>query len=250
MRIAGVPAPTFRSAYASIVIGLAVASASTASAGRAVDRSIRLGGSVQARPIMAIERGDPNGPKVLVIGCIHGNEPAGIRIVEWLRRVRPPAGVDLWIVPNLNPDGVHTGSRGNAHGVDLNRNFPWHWRHLKGLFYSGRRPLSEPESRLAVRLIVRLRPRITIWFHQPLDVVDDSGGSISKERRFAQLAQLPLRRLTRFPGSAPSWENAYLPESSAFVVELPPGPPSAAAVARYGRATLAVASSASSDGGR
>jgi protein MpaA len=94
-----------------------------------------------------------------------------------------------------------------------------------------------------------LRPRITIWFHQPLGVVDESGGAVRIERRYAQLAHLPLRRLTRFDGSVASWENARLPGSTAFVVELPPGQPTAEAIARYAHATLVIASGASSDGG-
>jgi protein MpaA len=241
----------FRSAlFASTLVGLAAIGTAAASTAPRVDRTIRLGTSVQGRAITAFELGDPQGPKVLVVGCIHGNETAGIAVADWLLHVRPPAGIDLWVVPDVNPDGVHAHTRGNAHGVDLNRNFPWQWRPLTGLFYSGRHALSEPETRLAAALIVRLRPRITVWFHQPLDVVDESGGSTSKERSFAYLARLPLRRLTRFPGSATSWENALLPESSAFVVELPAGRPTPAAVARYGRATLTVASTASADGGR
>jgi protein MpaA len=251
-----VPAWRLRAVYASVALGASIAlgvawlGVTNAATGPSVNRGIRLGRSVQGRPIIAIERGDPSGLRVLVVGCIHGNESAGIRVIEWLRRVRPPMGIDLWLIPNLNPDGVHANTRGNAHGVDLNRNFPWHWRRLGGFFYSGPQPLSEPESRLAARLILRLRPRITIWFHQPLDLVDDSGGALTKERRFAQRAHLPLRRLTRFPGSVASWENARLPESTAFVVELPLGRPPAAAIARYARATLATASTANSDGGR
>jgi protein MpaA len=239
-----------RAAYASIAIGTAGAGVVPAAALPRIDRSIRLGSSVRGRAIIALERGDPSGPRVLIVGCIHGNETAGIRIAELLSRARPPSGIDLWLLPDLNPDGVHADTRGNAHGVDLNRNFPWHWRPLTGLFDSGTRPLSEPESRLAARLILRLRPRITIWFHQPLDVVDESGGALTKEHRFAALAHLPLRRLTRFPGGVASWENARLPESTAFVVELPPGLPSATAIGRYVRATLAIASTANSDGGR
>jgi murein peptide amidase A len=239
-----------RVACASVAIGVVGVGVAAAVAAPRIDRRIRLGSSGRGHAIVAIERGDPRGPKVLIVGCIHGNETAGIRIVDWLSRARPPAGIDLWLLPDLNPDGVRANTRGNAHGVDLNRNFPWHWRPLSGLFYSGPRPLSEPESRLVAKLILRLRPRITIWFHQPLDVVDESGGALTKERRFAALARLPVRRLTRFPGGVASWENTRLPESSAFVVELPPGRPSAMAIGRYVRATLTIASTANSDGGR
>jgi protein MpaA len=51
--------------------------------------------------------------------------------------------------------------------------------------------------------------------------VDESGGSLTVERRFATVLQEPLRRMLRYPGSAVSWENQLLPGSTAFVVELP-----------------------------
>jgi protein MpaA len=75
------------------------------------------------------------------------------------------------LVPDLNPDGVAAGTRQNAHGVDLNRNFPWHWRPLSGVYASGPHALSEREARIARGLILRLHPRLTIWFHQHLDMV-------------------------------------------------------------------------------
>jgi murein peptide amidase A len=192
-----------------------------------VRREATVGRSVRGRPIVAIELGDPSSPrKVLVLGCIHGNEPAGIAIADALAHGAPPTGTDLWVVPDLNPDGVAADTRQNADGVDLNRNFPWGWRALGprgSTFYSGLRPLSEPESRVAYTLIRRLRPAVTIWFHQHLGLVDESGGRASVERRFARLTGLPLRRLTRYPGSATTWENHVLTHSTAFVVELPPG---------------------------
>jgi zinc carboxypeptidase len=86
----------------------------------------------------------------------------------------PPVRAHLWIVNYLNPDGAATGSSVNAHGVDLNRNFPWHWQPvgIRGdLKYSGPRPKSEPETRIAMHLIERIRPTVTIWFHQPVDIV-------------------------------------------------------------------------------
>jgi hypothetical protein len=43
-----------------------------------------------------------------------------------------------------------------------------------------------------------------------------------------------------------SWENSVLPGTTAFVVELPPGPLSKAAVARYAHAVLMLDSQATS----
>jgi murein peptide amidase A len=201
---------------------------------------LHLGRSVRGRGINAVAVGDLDNPRsVLVVGVIHGNEPAGLSITRRLASRRPQRERLLIVVPDLNPDGVAAGTRQNAHGVDLNRNFPWHWRPLgvRGdLQYSGQRPLSEPETRAARRLILRRRPAITIWFHQPLGLVDESGGSLAVERRFASLSGLPLRRLPRYPGSAASWQDHRLPATTAFVVELPPGRPSGHRAARYAEA--------------
>jgi len=212
-----------------------------------VHRSVVLGRSVQGRKIRAFEVGNPlSRRRVLVVGCIHGNEPAGIAIADALARGRPVAGADLWIVPDLNPDGVAADTRQNADRVDLNRNFPWQWRPLGppgSTFYAGRRPLSEPESRMVERLVLRVRPQISIWFHQHLDVVDESGGQVRIERRFASLVRMPLRRLTRYPGSATAWENHTLPGTTSFVVELPPGHVSNERIGVFTRAIRSLAAS-------
>jgi murein peptide amidase A len=235
-----VPAWRLRAASAVVVIGIAAIAVATARAEPGVDRRLQLGSSVQGRPIVAIERGNPGSPVVLVVGCIHGNESAGIAVATRLARGAPPSELDLWIVPDLNPDGVTAGTRGNGHGIDLNRNFPWRWQPLSGLFDSGPHLLSEPESRIAYRLISRLQPRISIWFHQHLDVVDESGGSLAVERRFAALTGLRLARLTREPGSVAGWENHRFRRGTAFVVELPAGTLDRSAAARFAKAVLTV----------
>src|SRR5438067_2436850 len=146
-----------------------------------------VGRSVQGRAIYAYETGTPGGRPVLVVGCIHGDEPAVIAIARALEAAKPPPGVDLWIIPSLNPDGNAARTRQNADGVDLNRNFPWQWRHLYGIYNSGPHALSEPESRAAYRLLRRLRPQLSIWFHQHMAVVDGAQGSAALETRFARL---------------------------------------------------------------
>jgi murein peptide amidase A len=209
-------------------------------------RTLSLGRSVRGRAIKAVEIGDfDNEHSTMVVGVIHGNETAGIPVTQDLATGPAPKEALLFVVKALNPDGVVADTRQNAHGVDLNRNFPWRWRSLGApgrLHYSGPRPCSEPEARIARSLILRERPRVTIWFHQPLGVVDESGGSVAIERRYAALTGLPLRRRPRYPGSSASWQNHRLPGTTAFVVELPPGKPSSASASRYAHAALKVAS--------
>jgi protein MpaA len=212
------------------------------SAASGTDRSgVVLGRSREGRPVVAYELGDPASlRRVLVVGCIHGNECAGIAILDRLRQLGSFKGVDLWLVPDANPDGHAAGTRANARGVDLNRNFPWRWRPLVGASYSGPGPASEPETRIATTLIRRLRPKITIWFHQHLNMVVLTSGNLGLQHRFARLAGLRAGRLPRYPGTATGWSNARFPGTTAFVVELPAGRLSPSATARFVRAVRAV----------
>jgi protein MpaA len=204
-----------------------------------IRHEVVLGRSEQGRPIVAWESGDPKASRrVLVVGCIHGNEPAGIAIANAVARAQVPADADVWVVPDLNPDGVAAGTRQNGRGVDLNRNFPYLWRPLRGAFYSGPHALSERESRIAYRLIRSIHPTVSIWFHQHLGVVDESGGDVRVERRFARLVGMRTERLTRYPGSVTGWENAAFPGTTSFVVELPPGPVPAQRIRAFKRAIL------------
>ena len=96
--------------------------------GPALARRIVFGHSVQGRPLVAWTYGSARASRrILVIGCIHGNECAGLAITSALRRRPVPRGVQLWLVPEANPDGAAAGTRKNADGVDLNRNFPYRW---------------------------------------------------------------------------------------------------------------------------
>ena len=205
-----------------------------------------VGRSVEDRPIPVHLLGRAGtGDAVLVVGCIHGSERAGIAVARRLMQLGALPHSTLWVVPDLNPDGAAADTRLNLDGVDLNRNFPYAYRTLGAVGeveYAGGGPLSEPESRYAHALIERVRPAVTIWFHQPIGVVDLSGGDPAIERRYARLSGLPLRRLIRYPGSAAGWQNHALPGTTAFVVELPPGTPSTAEVARQAWAVRTLAS--------
>jgi murein peptide amidase A len=189
--------------------------------------ALPIGHSVQGRAIRPVVLGDPGAAhRMLVVGCIHGNEPAGMAITRQLIAAGAPPGTEIVVVQALNPDECGRNVRGNAHGVDLNRNFPSNWARIgrAGTYqYSGPRPLSEPESRYAVALIEALRPQITIWFHQHEDVVRAWGGSVATARRFAALAHFPYRSIEWPYGTASNWQNHKFPGTVSFVVELPAG---------------------------
>ena len=87
-----------------------------------------LGHSREGRPILAVHTGDETGRTVLVFGAIHGNETAGIAIADAIIDEPVAPGTDIWVVPDLNPDGAAHDTRQNADGVDLNRNFPYRWQ--------------------------------------------------------------------------------------------------------------------------
>ncbi len=213
--------------------------------------SVTIGHSSDGRPINAIAvNGIPNdgngrsaGPIVLAIGCIHGDECAGIAAVRRAYFCRRPEGGDLVVVRNLNPDGLTLRTRLNARGVDLNRNFASGWRPIGAPGdpeHSGPAPFSEPESRLARRLIRRLRPDVTIWFHQQAErLVRAWGPSVPAARTYARLAGEPFRRLPWLAGTAPNWQNHRFGGTSSFVVELPASGPLHAD--RHGQAILGLA---------
>ncbi len=200
-----------------------------------------IGRSAGGRALRVTTLGDTGAPRrLLVIGCIHGNECALTAITRRLLGRQPLERASISVVHTLNPDGRRLGTRGNARGVDLNRNFGAGWRPLPPPTYSGRRPFSEPETRAARRLLRDLRPTVTVWLHQPQRLVRAWGSSVPAGRRYARLTGMRFSRLRWPPGSAAGWQNTRLGQTS-FVVELPNGGVSSATVDGHVRALLTLA---------
>jgi hypothetical protein len=151
--------------------GLAPSAAATRPA---VHETRTIGHTVQGRDIRAFRLGDENAARtVVLLGVLHGSERDPARTLRTLRDGRRPVlGVNLWIIPVLNVDGARAQRRTNAHGVDLNRNFPDRWsRSVTG---AGRAAASEPETRALMRFLDRIDPDVVISLHQPFGVVDTS----------------------------------------------------------------------------
>ena len=156
-----------------------------------------LGHSVKGRKIMAYRVGNPDAKVTAVaMSTMHGNESATRHILRSIRDGRKVKALDLWVIPTYNPDGLARHTRRNAHGVDLNRNFPFRWADLDGSYESGPHAVSEPETRAVMRFFKEIRPRYVVSFHQPLNGVDTSVRSVRRfALRLSRGLNLPRKRL-------------------------------------------------------
>jgi protein MpaA len=229
-------------ALALVAGGLATVAASTSAveAGQADRPAVvevrTIGHSVKGRPIRAWRLGEPGRRRMVLVSTMHGNEAHTRAILEALRDGRVIRGIDLWVIPTYNPDGLARGTRRNARGVDLNRNFPYKWADLDGNYESGRRPASEPETRAVMAFLKEVDPRRVISFHQPLVGVDTDTKDPRFARRLARALRLPRTSLDcgglchgtmtmwfnhRFRGSAITVEYGRRPSRHRMVVAAP-----------------------------
>lgn len=157
--------------------------------------------------------------ELLVFAGIHGEEPeTTYALSRALRQLGEPLERAA-VVLAANPDGLIRGTRCNARGVDLNRNFPaTNWTPnavtcrstiedpSDVVLGTGERAGSEPEVQALLGLIERLQPAVVVALHAPLACIDDAGGSAMGDW-LAERTGMPLVRDVGYPtpGSFGSW---------------------------------------------
>jgi predicted deacylase len=214
-----------------VVPTAAAAPAPAERAGHVLEQRV-LGKSVRGREIRAWHMdntadGKRKGPTVVLISTMHGNEGHTRQILQSLRTGRSIHGADVWLVPVYNPDGLAAHSRRNAHGVDLNRNYPYKWADLDGNYESGPRPGSEPETRAMMRFLREVKPDYVLSFHQPLHGVDIDNKRPGFSRRVANILNLPATTLDCggvCHGTMTGWYNHHF-RGFALTVEYGARPP-------------------------
>jgi hypothetical protein len=170
--------------------------------------------SVQGRDLLLRDLSAPDAQRrVLVVAAMHGDEFSSASVaLHWLRLAQAEPGQTHWrFIPVLNPDGLmrQPARRMNAHGVDLNRNFPtpnwladtkvyWEQRTSKDpRRWPGKASLSEPESQFLFEEIRRFKPDVIVSIHAPYGVLDFDGPVMPP----TQLGRLYLDQVGVFPGS-------------------------------------------------
>lgn len=175
----------------------------------AVDDWQIVGTSVQGRPIRALTVG--RGPrKVLFIGGIHGDEAEGAFTTAQLPTAFEAADladrVTLTVLEDANPDGRLAGTRTNANGVDVNRNFPASNYDPS----NGGEPLSQPESRAVKDVVEQVEPDLIIVAHawSSRQFINFDGPAEALAERFSATSGLQVEASSAFaatPGSLGSY---------------------------------------------
>lgn len=175
------------------------------------------GTSREGAPLLVWRPHEP--AQILIMASIHGDESETTVVVSEALRCIPEGDLRAAVILCANPDGTVRGTRCNAIGVDLNRNFPtsnWssdpvHYksreRDARDIALSpGSGPASEPETIALIALIDELNPQAVVTLHSALACVDDAGGSILG-RRLAEASGLPLQEAIGYPtpGSMGTW---------------------------------------------
>ena len=214
-----------RVVLSAFVAGLAAAAAAAGPAPAQTSAWETIGHSEQGRPIRALRVGSPRARvKVLVVGLIHGNEPAGRAVVARLRARAPAARHGALARGQRQPR-----RRGRGHALERARRGPQPQLPL---------PLAAPGRRVRVRARagVRAGDAGDAALHRARAPARDRlvppGAPHRREehgRRRSSSAStrarsgLPRKALPRYHGTAVSWQNHTFPGDTAFVVELPGG---------------------------
>ncbi len=171
-----------------------------------------IGVSAQGRDIVALVRPavEEARHRIMIVGSLHGNEITAFPIVRSMVTATVPQDVELWLIPDANPDGTLVGTRCNANGVDLNRNFDWEWDPADG----GPAPMSEPETQVLAEMIFREQPDLVVWVHHALGYVAPIGPTEPEPARaWAGASGVPFRDDISQHGGSESW--------TAFVANVP-----------------------------
>ncbi len=166
-----------------------------------------IGRSVLGRPIEALGFDAPGyaqpRPPALLFGAIHGDEAVTQLMLERLadELVERPPGRETWIVPCVNPDGVLAGTRDNANGVDLNRNFAsttWGTERRPG-YHPGQAAEDQPETKAIVELIERIGCARLIALHATYRMVNWDGVGETLAREMAERCGYPPEASMGYP---------------------------------------------------
>ncbi len=131
-------------------------------------------------------------PRVLILGGVHGDEIEGVACARGLLEAfltHFPYQLQVTLIPEMNPEGVLLKTRGNAQGVDLNRNLPtkdWSPEAKTPRYQPGPHPLSEKENQALVEELKKT-PQLILSLHSWKPILNVNGDCLPEAEILAKI---------------------------------------------------------------
>lgn len=189
-----------------------------------------FGSSSQGLPIIGYEFGK-QGPVILILGGVHGDEPEGNYIAlgllkKWIKNF--PYKLRLTLVPCFNIEGSLIFQRTNANQVDLNRNLPTkNWTNQlsgpevskhptkttdlkKNRYNPGPNPCSEAENKALVKWIEKKQPKLIISLHSWNPLIKTNRNCLPEAKIMAEMTGYKLTDDIGYPTPGSLWDYCGL----------------------------------------
>lgn len=152
--------------------------------------------TVGNRDVELLKADSNSGDKtVLIIGVFHGDEPQGEYLIrKFMSQRKEPCKNQIYIIPCLNPDGKALGTRQNANGIDLNRNFPTKNRKIieDEHYFGGTEGGSEIETQFIIDALKEYKPDFILTIHAPYRVVNFDGNAEKYAKDISEITGYPV----------------------------------------------------------
>lgn len=163
-----------------------------------------FGQSATGLPITAYRFGT-QGPRVLILGGIHGDEIEGVWAGLGLLKAFAHTysfSLRLTLVPAVNIDGVLGRKRQNGHGVDLNRNLPtkdWTSEVASERYHPGPSAGSEPENQALMLHLERETPEFIVSLHSWKPLLNINGDCRKEAEAIHKLTGYTIEETIGYP---------------------------------------------------
>ena len=163
-----------------------------------------FGTSSKGLPIMSYCFGN-QGPVLLILGGVHGDEPEGNYIAlgllkKWIEDF--PYQLQITLIPFFNIEGSLTAQRQNQNLVDLNRNMPtqnWTADFTKERYRPGSSPCSETENKALVEWIKNNPVKLIISLHSWNPMINTNGDCQPEAQILAEMTGYKVHDYIGYP---------------------------------------------------
>ncbi len=167
-------------------------------------RAFFLEETANGLPIPAYDFGT-GGPRVLILGGVHGDEREGVEAAYALGNRWQKAfayRLRITLIPAFNLDGVIRHQRVNGNGVDLNRNMAtndWSPKITNPRYHPGPAANSEPETRALIAWLEQNPPSLVLSLHSWKPMLNVNGDCVREAQIIAQWTKYTIEDSIGYP---------------------------------------------------